>query len=176
MWAISGLLGLGIILPLDMPFLGFPGGSVVKNPPTNAENMDSIPRLSKMPWRRKWQPTPVFLPAKSHEQKSLVGYSPWGRKSIGHDLVTKRAKHTIYHYFQGVEQSPNNVLLIFTHKAVLNLSRYDSSSWIEQNSILFRHLIEESGSRLITLAHILQWKLSTGYGSRCNISRATWTK
>ena len=31
-------------------------------------------------WRRKWQPTPVFLPGKSHGQRSLVGYSPWGRK------------------------------------------------------------------------------------------------
>ena len=33
------------------------------------------------PWRRKWQPTPVFLPGESHGQRSLVGYSPWGRKS-----------------------------------------------------------------------------------------------
>ena len=33
------------------------------------------------PWRRKWQPTPVFLPGKSHGQKSLAGYSPWARKS-----------------------------------------------------------------------------------------------
>jgi len=31
-------------------------------------------------WRKKWQPTPVFLPGKSHEQKSLEGYSPWGHK------------------------------------------------------------------------------------------------
>ena len=31
-------------------------------------------------WRRKWQPTPVFLPRKSHGQRSLAGYSPWGRK------------------------------------------------------------------------------------------------
>jgi len=31
-------------------------------------------------WRRKWQPTPVFLPGKSHGQRNLVGYSPWGRK------------------------------------------------------------------------------------------------
>ena len=31
-------------------------------------------------WRRKWQPTPVFLPGKSHGQRNLVGYSPWGQK------------------------------------------------------------------------------------------------
>ena len=34
------------------------------------------PRLENIPWRRKWQTTPVFLPEKSHEQRSLVGYSP----------------------------------------------------------------------------------------------------
>ena len=33
-------------------------------------------------WRRKWQPTPVFLPEKSHGWSSLVGYSPWGRKKL----------------------------------------------------------------------------------------------
>ena len=34
----------------------------------------------KIPWRRKWQPIPVFLPIKSHGQRSLVGCSPWGRQ------------------------------------------------------------------------------------------------
>ena len=34
--------------------------------------------VRKMPWRRKWQPTPVFLPGKSHGQRNLAGYSPWG--------------------------------------------------------------------------------------------------
>ena len=33
-----------------------------------------------LPWRRKWQPTPVFLPGELHGQRSLVGYSPWGHK------------------------------------------------------------------------------------------------
>ena len=36
------------------------------------------PWVCKIPWRRKWQPTPVFLPEKSHGQRSLEGYSPWG--------------------------------------------------------------------------------------------------
>ena len=34
------------------------------------------PWVGKIPWRRKWQPTPVFLPGKSHGQRSLAGYSP----------------------------------------------------------------------------------------------------
>ena len=37
-------------------------------------------RVGKIPWRRKWQPTPVFLPGKFHGQRSLVGYSEWGPK------------------------------------------------------------------------------------------------
>ena len=38
------------------------------------------PWVGKMSWRRKWQPTPVFLPGKSHGWRSLVAYSPWGHK------------------------------------------------------------------------------------------------
>ena len=38
------------------------------------------PWVGKIPWRRKWQPTPVLLPGESHGGRSLVGYSPWGRK------------------------------------------------------------------------------------------------
>ena len=37
--------------------------------------------VRKIPWRRKWQPTPAFLPGESHGQRSLVGYSPWGCKA-----------------------------------------------------------------------------------------------
>ena len=38
------------------------------------------PWVGKIPWRRKWQLTPVFLPGESHGQRSLAGYSPWGQK------------------------------------------------------------------------------------------------
>ena len=38
------------------------------------------PCVGKIPWRRKWQPTPVFLPGESHGGRSLLGYSPWGHK------------------------------------------------------------------------------------------------
>ena len=40
------------------------------------------PSVRKIPWRRKWQPTPVFLPGESRGQRSLVGYSPRGRKEL----------------------------------------------------------------------------------------------
>ena len=40
------------------------------------------PWVGKIPWRRKWQPTPVFLPGESHGQRSLAGYSPQGCKEL----------------------------------------------------------------------------------------------
>ena len=56
---------------------------VVENLPANAEDVrdtGSIPGSGRFPWRRAWQPTPVFLPGESHGQRSFVGYSAWGRK------------------------------------------------------------------------------------------------
>ena len=56
---------------------------MVKNPPANAgdvRDMDLIPGSGRSPWRRAWQPTPVFLPGESHGQRSLAGYSSWGHK------------------------------------------------------------------------------------------------
>ena len=52
---------------------------MVKNPPAMRETWISS-WVGKIPWRRAWQPTPVFLPGESHGQRSLVGYSPWGCK------------------------------------------------------------------------------------------------
>ena len=45
-------------------------------------------RVRKIRWRKKWQPTPVFLPGESHGQRSLVGYSPWGHKESDTSEVT----------------------------------------------------------------------------------------
>ena len=66
----------------------------VKNPPANAgDTGDSFePWIRKIPWKRKWQPAPVFLPGKSHGQQTLVGYSPWGRKELDMTTVTEHTK------------------------------------------------------------------------------------
>ena len=44
------------------------------------------PWVGKIPWRRKWPPTPVFLPGKSYGLRSQTGYSPWDCKRVGQDL------------------------------------------------------------------------------------------
>ena len=46
------------------------------------------PWVGKTPWRREWQPTPVFLPGESHGQRSLRGYSPWVAR-VRHDWATE---------------------------------------------------------------------------------------
>ena len=62
--------------------LVFPGGTDGKESACNAGDLGVIPEfnpwIGKTPWRRAWQPTPVFLPRESHGQRSLVGYSPQG--------------------------------------------------------------------------------------------------
>ena len=56
-------------------------GSAVKNLYAMQEM-----QVGKIPWRSVWQLTPVFLPGESHGQRSLVGYSPWGRR-VGHGWI-----------------------------------------------------------------------------------------
>ena len=51
------------------------------------------PWVRKTPWSRKWQRTPVFLPGKSHEQRSLPGYSPWDHKET--DTTERLSTHNI---------------------------------------------------------------------------------
>ena len=41
--------------------------------------------VGRIPWRRKWQPAPVFPPGQFHGQRNLVGYSPNGLQRVGHD-------------------------------------------------------------------------------------------
>ena len=58
------------------------------------------PWVRKMPWRRKCQPSSVFLPGKSHRQRSLAGYSPWGHKSwdtTEHDLACSTLMEDVRH-------------------------------------------------------------------------------
>ena len=67
------------LLPLGTG--GFPGGSDGKESACNTGDLGSIPGKGRFPWRKAWQPTPVFLTGEAHGQRSLSGYSPWGCKA-----------------------------------------------------------------------------------------------
>ena len=58
-------------------YMGFPGGSVVKNPPANAGDMGLIPGWGKSPGERTGNPLQYPCLGKSHGQRSLAGCSPW---------------------------------------------------------------------------------------------------
>ena len=75
-----------------------PGGSDSKESICNSGDLSLI-QVGKIPWRRKWQPTPVFLPGESHGQRSLVCYSPWGRKEsdMTEWLILTLYMHTCTH-------------------------------------------------------------------------------
>ena len=59
--------------------MGFPGGPTGKEPVGQCKSLN---RGLFDPWRRKWHPTPVFLPREFHGQRSLASYSSWGHKEL----------------------------------------------------------------------------------------------
>ena len=75
---------------------------MIKNLPVVQETWFS-PWVRKIPGRRKWQPTPLFLPGESHGQKSLVGYSLWGGKEL--DMTERLILLKSTHYWITLRQS-----------------------------------------------------------------------
>ena len=88
------------ILPLPVIwnvqwYRGFPGGVVLKIPPARAgitRDMGSTPRVGKIPWSRKWQPTPVFLPGKFPWTDEPGGLQSMGSQRVGHNWACTYAQ------------------------------------------------------------------------------------
>ena len=76
----------------------------VKNLPAIQETPFD-PWVTKMPWRRAWLPTRVFLPGVSQGQRSLAGYSPWGHKKSD---TTEATEHTHTHAIWKITMSSKN--------------------------------------------------------------------
>ena len=71
---------VGFFVGMYRLLLGFPGGSVGKNPPANIGNKGSIPGSRRFPREGNGNPLQYSLPGKSYEYRSLVGYNSWGHK------------------------------------------------------------------------------------------------
>ena len=76
------------------------------------------PWVGKIPWRRKWQPTPVFLPGDSHGQRSLVCYSPWCCKRAGHNWSHFTHMHTCFHNLFFFSWTP----IILGYKSIITVA------------------------------------------------------
>ena len=80
-------------LEIGITILGFPGGTGGKESTCQCRRHKRhgfSPWVGKIPWRRAWQPTSIFLPGEFHGQKSLVAYSPWCHKQLD---MTEAAEH-----------------------------------------------------------------------------------
>ena len=93
-------LTLTLSLSLSQEYCqGFPGGSDGKRVCLQCRGLRFDPWVRKFSCRRKWQPTPVLLPGKSHGLRSLAGYSPWGCKRVGQRVgygLSRQLKPDIY--------------------------------------------------------------------------------
>ena len=108
---------------------GFPGGASGKEPPCQCKRHKRRGFnlwAGKIPWKRAWQPTPVFLPGESHGQKSLAGYSPWGHNEL--DTTEQLSKQSDRNFRvlcqtknQNASYSPGAMLCIIgVHRAYIS--------------------------------------------------------
>ena len=88
---------------------GFPGDASGKESACQSwrcKRLRFSSSVEKIPQRRAWHSTPVFLPGEFHGQRSLAGYSPWGFKRLGHKLVTKRQQQYNLPHFSSIVLLP----------------------------------------------------------------------
>ena len=82
-WSLPKFMSIELVMPsnhliLCHPLLLLPpSAQMVKNPPAMLQP-EFDPWVGKIPWRKKWEPTPASLSGEPHGQRSLVGYGPWG--------------------------------------------------------------------------------------------------
>ena len=97
--------------------MGFPDGTSGKELTCQGRRHKRCrfnPWVAKMPWKRAWQPTPVFLPGEPHGQRSLAGYSPQGRKESDTTEVTECTQPSIYESSMCIEVKLFYYFKIFT--------------------------------------------------------------
>ena len=92
---------------------------MVKNPPSNAGDVGSIPGLGRFLGKGNGKPTPVFLPGEFYGQRSLAGYSPWSHKRVRHNLVAEQKDVVNNFYSSHLE----------IHRVTVGRARASSLAW-----------------------------------------------
>ena len=102
------------------------------------------PWVRKVPWWRKWQPIPVFLPGESHRERSLAGYSPGGRKELDTTEVTQHTHLQCSHFVDILKVKPGSMWLFENNffSITIILLRVNPSWCFYQESVPFNcHLV-----------------------------------
>ena len=122
---------------------------------SNGRRCGFHPWVGNIPWRRKWQPTPIFLPGKSHGQRSLVGYS---YKRVGHELGLNHHHHTYLIYYYNVVCYIINISWL--DKTVRQCHHWITKSHLSKIFVRNRHTdtnIQKNGTKDTTFIHVKQW-------------------
>ena len=131
----------------------FPGGSMVKNPPATQETQ--VQSLSwKDPGRRKWQPTPIFLPGKLYEQRSLVGYSSWNCKDL--DATGWLSTHALKYMSTHV------------HSSIIDSSQMAEATKMSTKGYSSLKNKSDQFSSVQSLSHV--WLFATPWNAACQAS------
>ena len=109
---------------------GLPRGLSGKGHTCQCRRQGFDPYVGKIPWRRKWQLMPVFLPGKPHGQRSLAGYSPWGCKES--DTTEQLSMHARSVQRIVMLVSPNHLPLPMVLSQCQQSMQFRKLSWKEQ--------------------------------------------
>ena len=135
-------------IPSYRLFWGFPGGTIGKESACQCRRHKRhrfVAWIGKIPWGRKWQPTPVFLPGGVHGQRSLVGYSPWGCKESD---TTKVTEHTQTHAQWG-NQADFITVSVKKSKSAHVQGIKEMLKWIiKETKLFFFPAVGEGGGKL----------------------------
>ena len=130
--------------------MGLPKWFPAKESTCQCSRLRFHPWVGKTPWRRAWQPAPVFLPGESHGQRSLAGYSPWGLTESDTTEQSGPAQHLInlLHFMW--------VLIFYFFKAIHGLYSRNmfSKAFISRVKSGEMHWCDESLSHVLTLCHV----------------------
>ena len=117
--------------------MGFPGDANGKEPACQFRRHKRCKFdlwMGKIPWRRKWLPTPAFLPEKSHGQRNLAGYSLYDRKELDTTEATQHAGRVYFpHFTERVSDFPG----------LYSLRRWNVNVSLTPQSGLFSALLQE---------------------------------
>ena len=105
------------------------------------------PWVGKILWKGKLKPIPVFLPGKFNGQRSLAGYSPWGRKIARHKLVTKQQQ------WQNIVYYNKQCWASLVAQLVRNLPA------VQETQVLFQGLEDPLENEIATHSSILAWRI-----------------
>ena len=116
--------------------------------------------VMKMPWRREWQPTPVFLPGKSHGQRNLAGLQSMALHRVGHDWTTDT--HTQFYFDRQLKGSSSTGWLAWSC-SLFTRSKFQISPWIMWAQLY--SLKDSQASVNLDPSFLIQWHLATWISS-----------